>query len=50
MKKTRYIKPAVSVIQVSLSPLLLSASQEIRQGNRNFSSDDTTIDGDGDFI
>ena len=49
MKKTRYIKPEVIVVSVSSSYLLLTTSQEIKEGPINV-NDEIFIDSDDDFI
>jgi len=51
MKKTRYIKPAITVRQISMPSLLLAASQGVMEGNVIIAPDDqTTIDNVDDFI
>lgn len=50
MKKTKYNKPAIIVLQISMQPILLSASeQQIGRGRSNINNE-RTINGEEDFI
>jgi hypothetical protein len=51
MKKTRYIKPQVLVIENGLNPMLFNASQEVQDGTVNFApEEDLEIENEEDFI
>lgn len=51
MKKTRYIKPEVLVIENGLNPMLYGASQEVQDDTVNFApNEDTQIENEEDFI
>ena len=51
MKKTRYVKPEVLVIENGLNPMLHGASQEVQDDTIKFAPEnETTIDSDADFI
>ena len=51
MKKTRYIKPEVLVIENGLNPMLHGASQEVQDDTINFAPEsETTIESESDFI
>lgn len=51
MKKTRYIKPEVLVIENGLNPMLFNASQELRDNTIKFApNEDTQIENEDDFI
>ena len=50
MKKTRYIKPQVTVRHIDM-PLLIAPSQEIKDGTVNFApNEETQIESESDFI
>lgn len=51
MKKTRYIKPEVLVIENGLNPMLHGASQEVQDDTIKFApEEDLKIENEDDFI
>ena len=51
MKKTRYVKPEVVVIENGLNPMLFNASQDLQDDTIKFApEEDLKIENEEDFI